>query len=157
MSRNATKNILSGGKLYKAGFLAVIKPDAPSLLWHERTATEIPLHLKGNTFYLQLAKEAEHSSAGRARIVAPVAQESLRDQWENAGGDDPIEEASIEGEDLPDLRGEGFGAPVHFDASSTVREIKERLKELGWSSWGNKAGPSSSVATCYIAIAEVLG
>ena len=24
---------------------------------------------------------------------------------------------------------EGFGAPVHFDASSAAREIKERLKD----------------------------
>ena len=133
VSRNATKNILSGGKLYKAGFLAVIKPGEKTFLWHEGSETEIPLHMRGNTFYLKLARKAEHGSTcgPQVRIVAPVAQESPQDQWENAGLEDHIEEASDEGIELPDLRGEGFGLPVMFDASSTMECLEEQGRTTG--------------------------
>ena len=141
VSRNATKNILSGGKLYKAGFLAVIKPGAESCLWHEHSETEIPLHLQGSTFYLKMVRGANPRLESRdaGQIVAQVAGGDSAELWENAGDDHPIEDQVEPGEDLPDVRGAGYGVPVHFDASSTVREIKDRLRELGWSVWGTKA------------------
>ena len=113
VSRN-TKNILSGGKLYKAGFLAVIKPGAESCLWHEQSETEIPLHLQGNTLYLKTVRGAgprlESRDAGQ--IVAPVAGGDSAELWENAGDDDPIEDEVEPGEDLPDVRGAGYGVPL---------------------------------------------
>ena len=54
VSRNATKNILSGGKLLRAGFQAQIDPHTKSNLWHKQSGTIIPLHMKGNSFYLKV-------------------------------------------------------------------------------------------------------
>ena len=58
VSKNATKNILSAGKLYRAGFVVTIGKDGASTLWHPRLDVHIPLFLYGNSFYLRL-KDSE--------------------------------------------------------------------------------------------------
>ena len=141
VSKNATKNILSAGKLYRAGFVVTIGKDGASTLWHPRLDVHIPLFLYGNSFYLRL-KDSEskyrHSRTPDA-MVAPVSDANSPEGWEHVGEDEVEDEPNLQ--DLPELRGgvvedEGVGqlTPV-----SRVVDLRARLKELGWSTHGSKA------------------
>ena len=136
VSRNSTKNILSGGKLYKAGFEAKINPEGNSMLWHEKSKIAIPLYMYGNSFYVKVAdarSKPMKSSTSKRAIIAPVELEG--DQQMAAG--DPIEDFSEEERKIPeDIREEVYEPDL--TAFSTVAEMRERLKQLGYAIHGRK-------------------
>ena len=140
VSKNATKNILSAGKLYRAGFVVTIGKDGASTLWHPTLDVHIPLFLYGNSFYLRL-KDSEskyrHSRTPDA-MVAPVSDANSPEGWEHVGEEEVEDEPNLE--DLPELRGgvvedEQAGQLTPF---SRVVDLRARLKELGWSTHGSK-------------------
>lgn len=51
VSKNARKNILSTGKMFKQGFKAVIDPSRSSYLTHDESEDYMPLYMNGNSFW----------------------------------------------------------------------------------------------------------
>ena len=138
VSKNATKNILSGGKLFKAGFQAQLSAERKSNVWHKSSGTIIPLYMKGNSFYLKVAmkQSMERERSSPTAIVAPITEE---ERWEQAGGEDVDDDPIEDWEGLPDARGGSLDDIIYpLSSASTVKELRERLKYLGWSISGNK-------------------
>ena len=54
VSRNAQKNILSSGKLFRAGFKTIMNPEGQSYLEHHCMEDQTPLYMHGNSFYLRI-------------------------------------------------------------------------------------------------------
>ena len=142
VSKNATKNILSGGKLFKAGFKSNLNPEGTSNLWHLESKQAIPLYMYGNSIYIKLkdAKTKPRTEKVPNIVVAPVVDDNTSKAWEEVGAEDPIEQFSDE--DLPGLQGGRMEEDEEpsLGPEATVRQIKARLTELGWStSGGTKA------------------
>ena len=129
VSKNAQKNILSSGKLFRKGFSTVMNPKGYSYLTHDKVDDQIPLFMYGNSFYLRLVevKTVPMTTRRPKAIVAPVVGGDAED-WENVGGEDPEEE------EIP--RGEVSDKFITSRMSLTMRST---VKYLGYTVHGEKA------------------
>ena len=86
VSKNAKKNILSAGKLFKAGFQTGMDPQGRSFLYHQEAKEYMPLYMHGNSFYLRLmdVQGARIDQDVPRAIVAPVQED-----WEQVGLEHP--------------------------------------------------------------------
>eukprot|EP00435_Cladocopium_sp_Y103_P016734 s3384_g4.t1 len=75
VSKNAQKNILSSGKMFKNGFKAIIDPGGTSCLMHAYSEDYIPMYMYGNSFYVKLlnVKTVPMKTQMPKAIVAPVS------------------------------------------------------------------------------------
>lgn len=136
VSKNAQKNILSSGKLFRKGFSTVMNPKGQSYLTHEKAPDHIPLFMYGNSFYLRLleVRTVPMVSHRPRAIVAPVSGDV--EDWENAGGEDAEEGGELipEGE----VSDRHITSRMTLTQDSTVKEMRERLKHLGYTVHGSK-------------------
>ena len=133
VSKNAKKNILSAGKLFKAGFQTGMDPQGRSFLYHQEAKEYIPLYMHGNSFYLRLmdVQGARIDQEVPRAIVAPVQED-----WEQMGLEHPEEEP---GNPLRDIRGGDVErSQMSLTPFDRVEDMRARLRELGWPVHGVK-------------------
>lgn len=135
VGKNCQKNILSSGKMFRKGFKSITDPDGASYLYHNKFKDKIPLFMYGNSFYLKIhnVKSMPRDAKVQKAIAAPVLGEA--DDWENAGqSDEDVEE--IPQREVDDRHIE---SRMSLTPSSTIAQMRERLKALGYVIHGSKA------------------
>ena len=133
VSKNAQKNILSSGKLFKQGFKTIMDPEGDSCLWHADANDFIPLYMYGNSFYVKMlnTKTVPMVQHDPRAIVAPVVGDE--EDWENVGqeeAEDEIPEREIDDRHIE--------SRMRLTKDSTVEEMRKRLKHLGYIVRGTK-------------------
>eukprot|EP00435_Cladocopium_sp_Y103_P033607 s961_g8.t1 len=131
VSRNSQKNILSSGKLFRAGFRTLMDCEGQSYLEHASVGDQIPLYMYGNSFYVRLMEVKTVPMVTRIphAIVAPVSEEADAEAWENVGLDAEGAEEEIPMREVEDRFIE---SRMRLTPQSTIREMRERLKALGY-------------------------
>ena len=135
VGKNCQKNILSSGKMFRKGFKSITDPDGASYLYHNKFKDKIPLFMYGNSFYLKIhnVKSMPRDAKVQKAIAAPVLGEA--DDWENAGqSEEDVEE--IPQREVDDRHIE---SRMSLTPSSTIAQMRERLKALGYAIHGSKA------------------
>ena len=135
VGKNCQKNILSSGKMFRKGFKSITDPDGASYLYHNKFKDKIPLFMYGNSFYLKIhnVKSMPRDAKVQKAIAAPVLGEA--DDWENAGqSEEDVEE--IPQREVDDRHIE---SRMSLTPSSTIAQMRERLKALGYVIHGSKA------------------
>eukprot|EP00439_Symbiodinium_sp_Y106_P052723 s3817_g7.t1 len=145
VSRACLKLVVSAGKLIRAGYGAVLSAGGGTL-WHPGGG-HIPLKLRGNATYftawhvraVSCSNNPEHNVGGMM-VAAPVDAENEVDENDDAG-------QGMQGQAQPEQEEViQIGGDVNFERRgkssltpfSTVRQMKQRLKELGQVGYGTK-------------------
>ena len=140
VSKNAQKNILSSGKMFRNGFKSIMDPEGASYLMHGFTQDCIPLYMYGNSFYLKLlaVKTVPMNTQIPEALVAPVSGMGSPEDWEHP--EEQVEEADG-GEDPPEaeITDRQIESKMSLTQDSTIKEMRQRLKDLGYVVHGNKA------------------
>ena len=139
VARNAKKNILSAGKLFRAGFKTGMDPQGRSYLYHRDAQEYMPLYMHGNSFYLRLV-DVQGVPIGQKvpqAIVAPVeVGGEPHEDWEQMGLEHAEEEP---GHPLGDIRGGDVErSRMSLTPFDRVEDMRARLRELGWPVHGVK-------------------
>ena len=139
VARNAKKNILSAGKLFRAGFKTGMDPQGRSYLYHRDAQEFMTLYMQGNSFYLRLVDVQGVPIGQRVpqAIVAPVeVGGEPQDDWEQMGLEYAEEEP---GHPLGDIRGGDVErSRMSLTPFDRVEDMRARLRELGWPVHGVK-------------------
>ena len=136
VSRNAQKNILSSGKLFRAGFKTIMNPEGQSYLEHYSMEDQIPLYMRGNSFYLRIMETRTVpmvTHTVRHASVAPMVEGEDAETRETVGLEDDVEE-EIPMREVEDR----FISRMSLTPSSRIVDMRARLKELGYTVGGSK-------------------
>lgn len=146
VSNVASKNVLSAGKMCRAGFVADMRDPQNPFLQHPNLCFRIPLHLHCNSYYLKVTEVetvSEDDWGGLAQhgvFVAPVEMQGHNYQWEFAGIDEDDE--GIEAVPVPEAfaRDEAHDRPdrMRLHGWSKVADLRARLRELDEPIYGDK-------------------
>ena len=138
VSKNAQKNILSSGKMFKNGFKAIIDPGGASYLTRYSVEESIPLYMHGNSFYLRLlaVKTVPMTTKVPKAIVAPVTGIGEAEDWEH-----PAEgKSEDETEEVPEagITDRQIESKMSLTPQSRIVDMRNGLKQLGYVIHGSK-------------------
>ena len=80
VSEQASKDVLSVGKMSKSGFVADMRNKFKPFLIHPEISFRIPLYIHRNSYYIKVVDDE-----------APVVSQGDQYEWEFAGADDDEE------------------------------------------------------------------
>eukprot|EP00435_Cladocopium_sp_Y103_P020520 s28_g5.t1 len=147
VSQNASKDVLSAGKMCQAGFAADFRELERPCLVHSALGFRIPLYMHNNSYYLKIIDDEAVPSYVQGNLqcgvfVAPVVSQGEAYDWEYAGAD-ADEDEGIEAVPLPEAfaRDEAHARAdrPRLHGWSKVEDMRARLRELGEPIYGEKA------------------
>ena len=101
VSQQASKDVLSAGKMSKSGFVADMRNKFKPYLSHPDISFRIPLYIHRNSYYIKIVDdEAVPYDMKVEATVAPVVRQGDQYDWEFAGVDE--DEEGIEMIPLPE-------------------------------------------------------
>ena len=141
VSQQASKDVLSAGKMSKNGFVADMRNKFKPYLSHPDISFRIPLYIHRNSYYIKIVDdEAVPYDMKVDATVAPVVSQGDQYDWEFAGVDE--DEEGIEMIPLPEefARDEAHARADRqkLHGWSKVADLRARLKELDEPIYGDK-------------------